>query len=184
MARGQPLKVRENQPDERLLIEAAQRDPDRFAELYEHNFDRVYAYVSTRVRDRGDVQDVTAEVFHHALEHLAQFEWRGVPFVAWLYRIAANAIVDLAKQAAREQSGDPPEVAVEPEIGEIEERAQVFALVKNLSADQSKVILLRFVEEKSIRDVAKEIGRSEGAVKQLQFRALQNLRDMLGEQDG
>jgi RNA polymerase sigma-70 factor (ECF subfamily) len=184
MARGRPVTVRENQPDERLLIEAAQRDPHRFAELYENNFDRVYAYVSTRVRDRGDVQDVTAEVFHHALEHLAQFEWRGVPLIAWLYRIASNAIVDRAKQAAREQTSDCPDVAVDPDTGEFEERAKVFALVKDLPPDQSKVILLRFVEERSIRDVAKEIGRSEGAVKQLQFRALQNLRNMLGERNG
>lgn len=180
MAAGRP-KVRTG-PDERQLILSAQSDPRRFADLYELNFDRVYAYVTLRVRERAEAQDVTAEVFHHALANLAQFEWRGVPFCAWLYRIAANAITERARRAAREQLGDPPEVAVEPEQGTVDRRARVFALMEDLPEDQSRVLRLRFVEEKSIRDVAKEIGRSEGAVKQLQFRALANLRNLLGEE--
>src|SRR5215813_2754932 len=108
MARGRPvMKVEES--DERLLVEAAKRDPRRFADLYEQNFDRVYAYVSLRVRDRGTAQDITSEVFHQALANLGQYEWRGVPFAAWLYRIAANAIVDDARRSAKEQTCDPPE---------------------------------------------------------------------------
>ncbi len=78
--------------DERLLIEAAQKDPSRFAELYEENFERAYAFVARRVRDRHQAQDITSEVFQQALSNLGRFEWRGVPFAAWLYRIAANAI--------------------------------------------------------------------------------------------
>ncbi|TMA53517.1 MAG: hypothetical protein E6J76_04300 [Deltaproteobacteria bacterium] len=89
--------------DERTLIEAAQRDPGRFAELYESNFDRVYAFVVRRVRDREEAEDVTSEVFHRALANLGQFEWRGVPFAAWLLRIAANAMADRALRAARER---------------------------------------------------------------------------------
>ena len=84
--------------EERLLIEAAQNDPSRFAELYELNFHRVYAYVARRVRDRAEVQDVTAQVFHKALANLGKFKWRGSPFAAWLYRIASNAIADRARQ--------------------------------------------------------------------------------------
>src|ERR1700687_4551914 len=83
-----------NVTNERLLIEAAQHDPGRFAELYENNFDRVYAFVARRVQNREEAEDVTAEVFHQALSKLAQFQWRGVPFVAWLLRIAANALAD------------------------------------------------------------------------------------------
>jgi len=180
MTRGR-LQVRE-EPDERQLIEAAKLDPRRFADLYENNFDRVYAYITLRVRDRAEAQDIAAEVFHHALENLARFEWRGVPFAAWLYRIASNAIVERARRAARELTGDPPERMVEPQMEDVERRARVFALIDDLPPDQSKVLTMRFVEEKSIRDVAKEIGRSEGAVKQLQFRALQNLRNLLGEE--
>jgi RNA polymerase sigma-70 factor, ECF subfamily len=170
--------------DERQLIDAAKLDPRRFAELYEANFERVYAFVAARVRDRSEAQDVTAQVFHAALDRLRQFEWRGAPFAAWLYRIAANEIADRAKRAAREQTIDPPETAAQEtfdrEFDEAEERAQVFRLVKDLPDDQQRVIAMRFLEGKGIRDIAKELGRSEGAVKQLQFRALQNLRDWLG----
>src|SRR5262247_4162905 len=88
--------------DERPLIEAAQKDPRRFGELYERNFERVYAFVARRVRDRHEAEDVTAEVFQHALANLPKFEWRGVPFAVWLYRIAANATADQWKKQSRE----------------------------------------------------------------------------------
>jgi RNA polymerase sigma-70 factor (ECF subfamily) len=174
--------------DERLLIEAAKLDPRRFAELYENHFERVYAYVVVRVRDRNEAQDVTAEVLHSALDRLPQFEWRGAPFAAWLFRIAANEIADRAKRAAREQILDAPETAVEgnfdDEFEKAEEQAQVFRLMKELPEDQAKVLTCRFLEQHSVREIAAEMGRSEGAVKQLQFRALQNLRDRLGVKNG
>jgi RNA polymerase sigma-70 factor, ECF subfamily len=188
MARARPLATAREEDGERLLIEAAKLDPRRFAELYENNFEPVYAYAAARVHDRAEAQDVTAEVFHHALDHLAGFEWRGVPFRAWLYRIAANKIADRAKHAAREQTVDPPETAAADDIAQdfedAEKRASIFRQVKELPEDQAKVVVMRFVEEKSIRDIAKELGRSEGAVKQLQFRGLQSLRDRLGEGHG
>jgi RNA polymerase sigma-70 factor, ECF subfamily len=91
-------RKKEGQADERLLVEAAQRDPARFAELYENNFERIYAYVVRRVGDRADTEDLTSEVFHHALANLKRYEWRGIPFSAWLYRIAANLISDCWQQ--------------------------------------------------------------------------------------
>ena len=78
--------------DERLLIESAQADPARFVELYDRNVDRVYAYVSRRAGSRVVAEDVTSAVFEQALSHLGKFEWRGIPFAAWLCRIAANAL--------------------------------------------------------------------------------------------
>lgn len=170
-----------NQPDERLLVEAAQRDPARFADLYECNFERVYAYVSRRLTDRGAAEDVTAEVFHQALANLDRFEWRGTPFVAWLLRIAANAIVDHWRRTSREQTlsdDDAPEsFPVNAEnIEQVERRALLFRLVSTLPADQRRVVEMRFAEEKPIREIAREMGRSEGAIKQLQFRAIQTLR--------
>ena len=97
------LKAHDTDPDERQAIEAAQKDPARFAELYERNFERVYAFIARRVRDRNEAEEVTSEVFHQALASLPQFQWRGVPFAAWLFRIASNSIVDRSKRAAREQ---------------------------------------------------------------------------------
>ncbi len=99
--------------EERALVEAAQKDPSRFAELYEINFERVYAFIARRVGDRDAAEDLTSEVFHKALANLRQFEWRGSPFAAWLIRIAANAIADRAHRAGRELAVDDP-----PEMGE------------------------------------------------------------------
>jgi len=173
------VKALKKEADERLLIEAAQHDPARFAELYELNFERVYAYIVKRVRDRADTEDLTAEVFHHALANLKRFEWRGIPFAAWLFRIAANLIADQWQRSGREVADD---TAIETaqvrssEIEEAERRATLFRLVETLPAEQRRVVVLRFVEQKSIKEVAREIRKTEGAVKQLQFRALSNLR--------
>lgn len=162
--------------DDRLLVEAAQKDPTKFGELYEIHFERVYAFVARRVHDRDLAEDLTSDVFHKALANLHRFEWRGVPFAAWLFRIAANAIVDRSKRAAKEVVEDPPEGSTEMNLEEIDHRARLFRLVDRLPADQRRVVAMRFAEEKSIREIAQELGRTEGAVKQLQFRALQNLR--------
>ena len=88
------------QADERLLVEAAQKDPARFGDLYELHFELVYAFVSRRVGSRDVAEDLTSEVFHKALANLHRFEWRGVPFGAWLLKIAANAITDQGKRNA------------------------------------------------------------------------------------
>ena len=168
--------------DERLLIQAAQQDPSRFAELYEHNFNRVYAFVARRVKDREEAQDVTAEVFHQALKNIGRFQWRGVPFAAWLLRIAANALADRWQRAGREVPADSAELeaeSVSADVSEIERRAMLFQLVDRLPQDQRLVVVRRFVEQKSIREIAGELGRSEGAIKQLQFRALETLREQV-----
>src|SRR5215813_946110 len=177
------LRSQESAPadTERLLIEAAQKDPARFAELYEINFGRVYAFIARRVRDRNEIEDLTSEIFHQALAALPRFEWRGAPFAAWLFKIASNTIIDNVKKTAKEKAVTnlPADLEVSPaEIEEIEQRATLVELVEQLPDDQRRVIVLRFAEERSIREVAHALSRSEGAVKQLQFRALQNLRTM------
>src|SRR6202050_3493653 len=179
---GEPvLKRRRKDAPERRLIEAAQRDPACFAQLYEDNFERVYAFIARRVRDRDHAQDLTADVFHSALKNLQRFEWRGAPFAAWLFRIAVNAIADRAQRTSKELTmDDPPELGADAtadiDLEEVEHRARLFRLVEQLPADQQRVIAMRFAEEKSIREIAEAMGRTEGAVKQLQFRGLENLR--------
>ena len=165
---------------ERLLIEAAQKNPSRFAELYEANFERVYAFIARRVQDRHDAEDLTAEVFHHALANLARFEWRGVPFAVWLFRIAANVIVDRSRKTKQTVDPKMAEDLDQSRWHDIERRATLFQLVNSLPEDQRSVVVKRFVEQKTVRDIAKEFGRSEGAIKQLQFRALENLRARVG----
>jgi len=171
---------------EERLVEAAQRDPARFADLYEIHFERIYAFIARRVRDRDTAEDLTSEVFQKALANLRNFEWRGAPFAAWLIRIANNLVADQTKRTAREV-GNPEmaagasvtEPSVETTLEEIEDQARLFRLVDRLPADQRRVIFQRFVEQRSIREIAQELGRSEGAIKQLQFRALENLRSQM-----
>jgi RNA polymerase sigma-70 factor (ECF subfamily) len=167
--------------DERLLVEAAQRDPSRFADLYERHFERVYAYVVYRVRDRDAAEDLTAEVFHKALANLRRYEWRGAPFGAWLLRIAANAIVDRLKRTSREvvDSDRLPEGSAEPDVAVVDDWAMVFRLIQDLPPDQRTVVVARYIEERSIKEVAARLNRSEGAIKQLQLRALQTLRSRM-----
>jgi RNA polymerase sigma-70 factor, ECF subfamily len=170
--------------DERALIEAAQADPARFLELYDQNFHRVYAYAIRRTGVRAEAEDITSQVFERALTNLSRFEWRGVPFVAWLYRIAANALADRRRETGRDSSDPPPDVPDGRESEELERRTMVFQLVDRLPEAQRRVIEMRFVEEKSIREVAAVLDRSEGAVKQLQLRALENLRKSMEGRDG
>ena len=161
--------------DDQALVEAAQRDPARFDELYERNFHRVYAYIARKVGNRHQAEDLTAEVFREALAGIRKFEWRGVPFAAWLSKIASRAVADHWQRAGRESgnpAGGPDRTAPE----EIERSAMLYQLVDRLPEAQFRVIHMRFVEQKSIREIASELGRSEGAVKQLQLRAIENLR--------
>jgi len=177
MPRVEPVLKRHGaEPEERLLIEAAQRDTGRFGDLYEQHFDRVYAFIVRRVRDRTAAEDLTAEVFQEALANLNRFEWRGAPFASWLFRIAAHAIADQSRRAARERGVPVVEEEQAADLEEIERRARLFRMVKELPADQGRVIAMRFAEQKTIAEIARTLGRTEGAVKQLQFRGLQNLR--------
>jgi RNA polymerase sigma-70 factor (ECF subfamily) len=183
------LKGPDNQQEERLLIEAAQQDPSRFAELYELHFERVYAYIGRRVRERSAAEELTSHVFQQALANLGKFKWRGAPFAAWLFRIAANSIADRAQRLLRESVREPALQAAalvagpEPNLEQMETLARVYKLVNELPWDQRHVIRLRFAEERSIRDIAQQLSRSEGAIKQLQFRALQNLRARMSEEN-
>ena len=175
------MKALNQAADERLRIEAAKRDPARFAELYSRNFHVVYAYVARRTASREEAEDITSEVFHQALANLKRFEWRGAPFAAWLIRIASNAIADRWRLQAREAADPPHQELSDPGMEGVERQAELFQLVDRLPQDQRRVIVMRFAEQKSIREIAQELKRTEGAIKQLQFRALEKLRaDMEG----
>jgi RNA polymerase sigma-70 factor (ECF subfamily) len=156
----------------------------------------VYAYSARRLRNRTETEDLTAEVFRKALQSLPRFKWTGAPFAAWLFRIASNLIADRAKRAAREGSAEPSLTAglaspgqpgstqtQQTDLEECERRAELFRLLGELAEDQQRVVIMRFTEDKSIREIANQLDRSEGAVKQLQFRALQTLRKKITPED-
>jgi RNA polymerase sigma-70 factor (ECF subfamily) len=168
---------------ERLLIEAAQRDRAAFAPLYERYVDQIYAYAHTLTRDRELAEDVTASTFAKAIEDLPRFEWRGVPYSAWLYRVAANLVARQARRPAwvdidshQPVDGESPEVIVEQRDRE----ATVRAAVATLPDDQRQAVLLRFGGDLRNREIGEIMGRSEGAVKLLTFRAMTALRKELG----
>jgi len=182
---GRPHKERE--AEERRLVEAAQQDTALFGDVYEHYFEIVYAYVARRVRNRPEAEDMTAEVFRKALQSLPRFKWTGAPFAAWLLRIASNIIADRGKRAVREGIVPGNEAVRElrvpqPQQADLEQSersAGVLRLVNELAEDQRRVLVMRFAEERSIREIANALGRSEGAIKQLQFRALEHVRKRL-----
>ena len=176
-----------SETDERVLVEEAKKDRRRFGELYELHFERVYAFIGRRVQDRATTQDLTAEVFRKALEGFDKFEWRGAPFAAWLLRIASNTIADHWHKSKREVAGSEIEETATRfpgSIDTVENRAALYRFVGELPEDQQRVIEMRFADEKGIREIAEEIGRTEGAVKQLQYRAMQSLRERMGARNG
>jgi RNA polymerase sigma-70 factor (ECF subfamily) len=202
MAGSEPAQkerlAKADETEERRLVEAAQQDRACFEAVYERYFELVYGYVARRVRDRSATEDLTSEVFRKALANLDRFKWTGAPFGAWLLRIASNVIADRAKKAAREPGNSPsvgagsyePSLTVgllpgdaasssksqQIQLEDAERKAWVIRKVDELPDDQRRVIKMRFAEEKTISEIAADLGRSEGAVKQLQFRALQTLR--------
>lgn len=189
---GQKSRLaKRDETDERRLVEAAQQDRACFAAVYERYFELVYGYIARRVRERTVAEDLTSEVFRKALASLPRFKWTGAPFGAWLLRIAANMIADRAKREARLATAPADDNLVEQNSREdsqaslehAERRAWLFRLVDELPVDQKRVVVLRFAEEKSIKEIALEIGRSEGAVKQLQFRALESMRARLARKN-
>ena len=171
------MKAIEPDAHERQLIEAARGDPSRFAELYESNFDRVYAFVARRVPGREEAEDLTAEVFHQALAGLSTFVWQGTPFAGWLLGIASHLIAQRWQRAARQPEGPVDGLELVGVSEQTERQAMFTQLVDRLPDHQRHVIRRRFLDQRSIREIAQELGRSEGAVKQLQFRALENLRN-------
>ncbi|MGA8014496.1 MAG: sigma-70 family RNA polymerase sigma factor [Candidatus Dormiibacterota bacterium] len=169
--------------EERQLILAAQRDRAAFAYLYERNVDRIFAYVLTLTKDRELAEDVTAATFAKGLEELPRFEWRGVPYSSWLYRVASNLVARQRRmpgwiELTPALAGDG---ASPLEIVEERDRAEtVREAVRTLPDDQRQAVVLRFAGELRNREIAEIMGRSEGAVKLLTFRALTTLRKRLG----
>jgi RNA polymerase sigma-70 factor, ECF subfamily len=168
---------------ERREIQAAQRDRNAFAPIYERYVDQIYAYVYAMTRDTALAEDVTAATFAKALEELPRFEWRGVPYSAWLYRVAGNMTarskrrpgwIELQPHMTADFT-DPADLA---EAGE--RAARVRAAVATLPQDQRRAILLRFGGGLHNREIAGIMRRSEGAVKLLTFRGLTALRRHLG----
>lgn len=177
--------------DEGELVKAAQEDPANFGPLYELYVDRIYRYAYRRVGTHHDAEDVTAQTFQQALGALPKYEWRGLPFGAWLFRIAANIINRRGRTGKREFPVEDvtvfsfaEDVAEDPvdRVARDELADELNALVDGLPEDQQRALILKFSHGLKNREIGELMGRSEGAVKQLVHRALVNLRSRLKQQ--
>ena len=171
--------------DEGALVAAAKHDPREFGPLYELYVDRIYRFAYRRVGTHHEAEDITAQTFQQALQALPAYEWRGLPFGAWLFRIAGNIINRRGRTSGREVAvedvtvfsgyeetdDDPADLAWRSEqAGELADR------IKLLPPDQQRVLVLKFSHGMKNREIGDLMGRSEGAIKQLVHRALVTLR--------
>jgi RNA polymerase sigma-70 factor (ECF subfamily) len=168
---------------EQLVARAQEGDREALEELYLMHFDRIYSYLHMTVGNRHDAEDLTTQTFVRMLESIKKFQWRAAPFSAWLFRIAHNLAIDHFRATARWQ---PEEEVPEPEGSHdrsAEERAlqeigsqSMFDLIETLSSEQRQVLVLKFVFDFSNADAATVLGKTEGAIKSLQHRALASLQ--------
>jgi RNA polymerase sigma-70 factor (ECF subfamily) len=170
--------------EESLISAAQQGDREAFATLYESNAEHVYRYLLSRLRQSADAEDVTAEVFIRALKALPSYQHQGVPFLAWLIRIAHNTAVNYVKKQARRKESildDTASIADDPSETALRqlESAEVSVAMKALTDLQRQVLSLRFLKQLSITETAGKMKRSEQAVKFLQHSALRALRRII-----
>jgi RNA polymerase sigma-70 factor, ECF subfamily len=170
----------------RLVGRAQEGDREALEELYLMHFDRIYSYLQMSVGNRHDAEDLTNQTFVKMLESIERFEWRKVPISAWLFRIAHNLAMDHFRSRRRWQPEEEPPEAPGSEARSAEEEAlqaigrqSMLDMIEGLSHDQQQVLTLKFVFNFSNAEVATILGKTEGAIKSLQHRALGSLQRQL-----
>jgi len=166
------------------LIEQAKSDPGAFGLLYENYLQKIYNYVYYRTGNHHDAEDLTAKTFQRAMKHISRYEQRGVPFSAWLYRIAHNVVANWHRDQSRRKVVALDELVLyqrwqqSPEglVEENEERRELLKVIRRLPADRQQLLVLKFVEGMSNEAIGQIMGRSEGAIKSLYHRTLLALR--------
>jgi RNA polymerase sigma-70 factor (ECF subfamily) len=173
-----------------VLLRASQGDRDAFGELYARYIDRIFNYVYYRTGNTHDAEDLTARVFQRAMNHIHNYTDRGVPFSAWLYRIAHNLVANWHRDRSRKQEIPISDIPVLPAKGDhpetklvrTEEQEALLRLIRKLPPERQQLLILKFVENLSNAEIGQIMGRSEGAIKSLYHRTLLALRDQIGEQ--
>jgi len=173
------------QGEESLVRRAQQHDQTALTRIYEENFDKIYRYIVLKIGDRIEAEDMTQQVFLNAFKSISSYKPKGSPFSSWLFRIAHNQIVDYLRRKSKRATvpleetlaggGTDPGLEAERKLT-IE---QLALAAKKLTKAQQEVISLRFAGELSVSQVAKVMGKSEGAIKALQHSAILSLRKIL-----
>jgi len=177
--------------EEEVLSLASRGDREAFGLLYERYIDRIFNYVYYRTGNLHDAEDITARVFQRAMGHIHSYTDRGVPFSAWLYRIAHNLVANWHRDRSRKQEiplEDLPLAAAKVDRPETtlmrsQEQDALLRLIRQLPAERQSLLILKFVENLSNAEIGQIMGRSEGAVKSLYHRTLLALRDQIGDQN-
>jgi RNA polymerase sigma-70 factor (ECF subfamily) len=178
-------------PEMRALVDRAQSgDREALEELYLIHFDRIYSYLHVTVGNRHDAEDLTTQTFLRMLESIGKFRWQSAPFSAWLFRIAHNLSMDHFRASRRwqpeEEPPEPPaDESTSAEQGALQSIGQksMLELIENLSGEQQQVLTLKFVFNFSNAEAATILGKTEGAIKSLQHRALVSLQKQLQRRD-
>ena len=173
-----------------MIEQAAKGDPQSFARLYDLHVDRVYRHIFYRVSSVGVAEDLTQEVFLKGWQAIHRYKRTGSPFVAWLLTIAHNLVIDYYRSRKRETSLEtsilPSDSATNPQqIAEVRwEQHRLQDAIRQLRPEQQQVIVLHFIEGFEYSEIAALLGKSEGAVRVIQHRALKELRRILGKEIG
>lgn len=182
-----PPDIDYEQAEESDLIRWARQDAEAFGELYRRYVTKIYNYIYYRSNNHQDAEDLTARVFYRALAHIDSYTDRGLPFSAWLYRIAHNLVANWHRDRGRRQivpledyiasglAGDAPEHQVESQ----EEQDTLLAAIQRLPEDRQQLLLLKYIDRRSNAEIGAIMQRTEGAVKSLYHRTLLALRDEL-----
>ncbi len=170
--------------EEGKLVEFAKSDPEAFGELYERNVDRIYSYVYYRVGNEADTEDLVARTFYQALANLDHYSDRGVPFVAWLYRIAHNLVANHHRSRKRWKVApvDDLELGSRPSDGPErlaesgEKRRALWAAIQRQPEERQRLLILKFTDHLSNDEIGRIMGRTESSIKSLYHRTLKSLR--------
>jgi len=171
---------------------AVSGDAEAFSYLYEQNVTRIYNYIFYRIGSEADAEDLTARVFHRAFGHIEKYQEKGVPFTAWLYRIAHNLTANWyrdtrrRKEVSLEDHTDLPHQAELPEreLEKTQEKEVLLNAIRRLPPDRQQLILLKYLEDLSNGEIAVIMGKTEGAIKSLYHRSLIALREQVMEISG
>ena len=175
---------------ESALVARAKKDTQAFGELYERYVDRIYSYVYSRVQNAEDAEDLTARIFYRSLDRLDSYEDRGLPFGAWLFRIAHNLVANWRRDQGRRtfvlidgmvfpaERRDEPEAAAERREGE----EALWAAIERLPEERRRLLFHKFGDQLTNIEIGELMQKSEGAIKSLYFRTLAALRRDLSEQ--
>ena len=182
-------KTKNDSKEESILIQRAKTDPEAFGQLYERYVDRIYNYVYYRTGNAADAEDLTARIFERAIKHIGNYRDQGVPFSAWLYRIAHNLVANWHRDRSRRKIVSIDDVSQwvvtdhGPEFATqlMQDKEALLEAMGRLPADRQELLIFKFVEQMSNAEIGAIMGRSEGAIKSLYHRTLLSLReDMLG----